>query len=57
MKHKELCDLLYDAGFEDGWTLQDLILTTWEHEADPPEPLTRPKTEEPVDDLVEGEQL
>jgi hypothetical protein len=50
MNHQELCDLLYDAGFEDGWTLQDLILTTWEHDADPPAPLTRPEVSDVVAD-------
>jgi hypothetical protein len=43
MTHNELCDLLVEKGFETGWVLNDLQLVLWEHEAEPPKPLTRPK--------------
>jgi hypothetical protein len=35
-------DLLIDAGFTDGWALSDGVLIVWEHDVDPPAPLTRP---------------
>ena len=34
---------LIDAGFTDGWALADDVLVLWEHEQDPPAPLTRPE--------------
>jgi hypothetical protein len=48
--------LLLDAGYDSGWAMTGETLTIWEHEEDPPAPLVRPQTDEPVDDLVEGEQ-
>lgn len=42
-KHMELVQLLTDAGFDSGWALNDTELVIWEHEADPPAPLTRPE--------------
>ena len=42
MKHKELVKLLVETGFETGWALLGETLTVWEHDADPPAPLTRP---------------
>lgn len=42
-KHKELCDTLIAAGFDAGWVLKGETLVLWEHEEDPPKPLTRPK--------------
>jgi hypothetical protein len=48
--------LLIDSGFDDGWALSEETLVLWEHEQEPPAPLVRPKMDEPVDDLVEGEQ-
>jgi hypothetical protein len=42
MTHKELEQLLIDAGFNSGWVLFDTDLVLWEHEAEPPAPLTRP---------------
>ena len=61
MTHKELCQLLREKGFDSGWTLEEEILILWEHDEDPPSPLTRPDApvveETPADDLVEGEQL
>ena len=41
--------LLLDAGFTDGWALDGETLVLWEHDADPPVPLTRPKAQ---DDLA-----
>lgn len=35
--------LLIDAGFIGGWVLQGDVLILWEHEENPPKPLTRPK--------------
>jgi hypothetical protein len=42
MSHKDLLQLLADAGFETGWALLGETLTVWEHDTDPPAPLTRP---------------
>ena len=42
-KHQELCDILIAAGFDGGWVLQGETLVFWEHEENPPKPLTRPK--------------
>jgi hypothetical protein len=42
-KHEEIVSLLEDAGFSTGWALADEILILWEHDEDPPKPLTRPK--------------
>jgi hypothetical protein len=35
--------LLLDAGFTDGWAMADEVLILWEHDQDPPTPLTRPE--------------
>ena len=43
MTHQELCDLLVENGFEDGWCLTGETLTLWLHDQDPPAPLTRPE--------------
>jgi hypothetical protein len=42
MTHDELTKLLTDSGFDTGWILTDKILVLWEHDAEPPAPLTRP---------------
>lgn len=42
MTHTELITLLIDAGFENGWALNGTELVLWEHDAEPPAPLTRP---------------
>jgi hypothetical protein len=42
MTHQELIELLIDAGFESGWALSDGTLILWEHDEEPPSPLTRP---------------
>jgi len=49
MSHKELIQLLKDAGFESGWALQGETLILWEHAENPPAPLTRPD-ETPITD-------
>ena len=43
-----IVQLLLDAGFDSGWALSDDTLILWEHEEDPPAPLTRPT---PLEDL------
>jgi hypothetical protein len=35
--------MLLDLGFTDGWSLLGDELVLWEHDEDPPEPLTRPE--------------
>ena len=40
--HKDLVQKLIDAGFDTGWALSGTELVIWEHEAEPPKPLTRP---------------
>lgn len=42
MTHNEVIDLLIDAGFDNGWALDGTTLILWEHDEDPPKPLTRP---------------
>ena len=42
-EHAKLCQKLIDAGFTNGWALNDTELVLWEHEKEPPKPLTRPK--------------
>jgi hypothetical protein len=41
--------LLLDNGFDWGWALSKEVLLVWEHDEDPPAPLTRPKAS---DDLA-----
>ena len=38
-----LLQLLIDAGFTDGWALSGDTIVLWEHDEDPPAPLTRPE--------------
>jgi hypothetical protein len=38
-----MTDLLTQEGFTEGWALSNGVLIIWEHEQDPPAPLTRPK--------------
>ena len=38
----ELETMLVDAGFNNGWAIADGKLIFWEHDAEPPAPLTRP---------------
>jgi len=49
MTHDQLTQLLLAAGYDTGWVLAGEELTLWEHDADPPAPLTRP---EASDDLA-----
>ena len=42
MSKQNLEQLLIDAGFNDGWALTEGNLILWEHDENPPEPLTRP---------------
>ena len=42
MSQQELIEMLYNAGFTDGWSLADDKLTVWEHKENPPAPLVRP---------------
>jgi hypothetical protein len=41
-----IVQLLIEAGFTDGWALAGDELIIWEHEQDPPAPLTRPAPNE-----------
>ena len=43
MTHQEAIELLQSAGFDNGWVLADGVLILWEHDTDPPAPLTRPE--------------
>jgi hypothetical protein len=43
MTHDEIVEMLMEAGFKDSWVLSGTELILWEHEAEPPAPLTRPK--------------
>lgn len=43
MNHTELVSLLRNNDFTDGWVLTGDTLSLWEHDEDPPAPLTRPK--------------
>jgi hypothetical protein len=42
-EHEKLIELLISKGFTEGWALQGETLIVWEHDAEPPAPLTRPK--------------
>jgi hypothetical protein len=52
MTHEEATQLLIDAGFETGWALTGDTLILWEHDQNPPSPLTRPEAtdETPIAD-------
>ena len=47
MKHEEAIQLLFDLGFDSGWALAGDTLILWEHDTNPPAPLTRPEPIEP----------
>ncbi len=38
-----MSQMLIDAGYDTGWAVAGDVLILWEHEEDPPKPLTRPK--------------
>lgn len=40
--HEEACQILIDAGYENGWAISGIELVLWEHPEDPPPPFTRP---------------
>jgi hypothetical protein len=42
MTPDEITALLLTNGFNAGWAVLGEVLTIWEHDADPPAPLTRP---------------
>ena len=42
MTHEQLVQVLLDAGFDNGWSLSGETLVVWEHDENPPAPLTRP---------------
>jgi len=48
MSHKELVQLILDAGFDSGWALMGETLTLWEHAENPPKPLTKPDEAAPT---------
>ena len=48
MTHDEAFQLLTNKGFDSGWVLSDGVLILWEHETEPPAPLTRPVAEKPA---------
>ena len=50
MTHLQIVTFLRDQGFTDGWALSGDILILWEHNTDPPAPLTRPEVN---DDLAD----
>jgi hypothetical protein len=41
-EHTKLAQMLVDAGFNNGWVLNGIELVLWEHDENPPAPLTRP---------------
>lgn len=43
MSNDEAVKLLLDAGFDSGWVVSDGVLILWEHNENPPAPLTRPE--------------
>ena len=43
MTNDDLVQLLLDAGFDSGWVIAGTELVLWEHQDDPPAPLTRPE--------------
>ena len=40
--------LLLDNGYTDGWAMSEEKLLLWEHDEDPPAPLTRPEASDVV---------
>ena len=45
MTQIELIELLLAKGFINGWALSEDALVFWEHDENPPAPLTRPTDE------------
>ena len=48
MTVEEIMEMLVNAGYTSGWAMLGTELTLWEHDADPPAPLTRPEPTEPL---------
>ena len=48
-ENTKLCQMLHEKGFSHGWVIQGDTLTVWEHEDEPPAPLTRPEPIEPTE--------
>ena len=46
--HNPMVQLLLDNGYDSGWAMTGETLTIWEHDADPPAPLTRPEASDVV---------
>ena len=44
-----MVQMLLDAGFNSGWAVAGDVLVLWEHDAEPPAPLTRPEPTEPLE--------
>jgi hypothetical protein len=42
-EHGKLVQQLLDAGYNNGWALNGEKLVLWEHDENPPAPLTRPE--------------
>ena len=42
-EHSKLVQKLIDAGFTNGWAISSETLILWQHDVDPPAPLTRPE--------------
>lgn len=42
METPPMIQLLLEAGYTDGWAVAGDVLVLWEHDEDPPAPLTRP---------------
>jgi hypothetical protein len=42
METPPMIQLLLEAGYNDGWAVAGDVLVLWEHDEDPPAPLTRP---------------
>ena len=45
--NNEMVQLLLDNGYDSGWAMTEETLILWEHDDEPPTPLTRPEPIEP----------
>jgi hypothetical protein len=43
MTNNPMADLLIELGYTNGWAICGETLVLWEHDTDPPAPLTRPE--------------
>ena len=46
--HNPMIQLLLDNGYDSGWAMTEETLILWEHDEDPPAPLTRPEAPDVV---------